>query len=188
MIIDAFAFAQSRRTSGGLAGSTGGGSEGGPEKGLGGHFAVADLQRLVQDLPAEQPGHVQWHLLGRMRAGRAYLDVRARGVVRVICQRCLEPFDFALALSRTLGFVANGAELDALDALDAAGQGDGIEYLVADRHLDVQELIEDELILALPFAPMHEGSCAGAAVGDTTDGDRSGAASPFAGLMSLRKH
>lgn len=168
MVIDALSFARS-------SGS------------LGGSLAVAALSRLVQDLPAEQPGDVEWHLRGGFRAGRGWLDVRARGPVRVICQRCLQPFDLALDVSRTLGLVATETQLDAVDALEAAGGGDGLEYVVADPQLSVHDLIEDELILALPFAPRHESCPPGAGGADALAHDGS-AASPFAALAAIRKH
>jgi uncharacterized metal-binding protein YceD (DUF177 family) len=32
--------------------------------------------------------------------------------------------------------------------------------ILADRPLDAATLVEDELVLTLPFAPRHEGGCA----------------------------
>ena len=51
--------------------------------------------------------------------------------------------------------------------------------------MDLRMLIEDELILALPYAPRHEG-CAAA----RPEGNDRTASSPFAGLrgMMQRKH
>jgi uncharacterized metal-binding protein YceD (DUF177 family) len=33
--------------------------------------------------------------------------------------------------------------------------------ILADRQLDAAEMVEDELVLTLPFAPRHEGECPG---------------------------
>ena len=51
--------------------------------------------------------------------------------------------------------------------------------IVAGREMAVRELVEDELILALPYAPRHESCGPGAAAED----DRGN--SPFASLRGL---
>ena len=43
-----------------------------------------------------------------------------------------------------------------LARLDDASEG---EVLLADRPLEPAMLVEDELVLTLPFAPRHEGEC-----------------------------
>src|SRR5207237_1241065 len=57
---------------------------------------------------------------------------------------------------------------------------------VACKEMAVRDLVEDELILALPYAPRHDG-CEARPEG--SDADRA-ASSPFAGLrgMMQRKH
>ncbi|MFA7475693.1 MAG: YceD family protein [Castellaniella sp.] len=126
----------------------------------------------------------QWTRIYTMHApsGQAWLDVEAQGPVRVVCQRCLEAFDLTLRVSGTLGLVETQAQLDAMDALEAEGQGPEIEYLVSDQRLDVLGLVEDELILALPYAPRHE-TCPGD--GDVPEPPRR--PSPFAALKDLGK-
>ena len=47
---------------------------------------------------------------------------------------------------------------DELATLDAETDG---EVILADRPLDAATLVEDELVLTLPFAPRHEGECPG---------------------------
>ena len=70
------------------------------------------------------------------------------------CQRCLAPFAYPVA-QRTVTVLAR-SESDA-DALDAESDD---EVLVADHPLEPVALVEDELLLTLPFAPMHaEGAC-----------------------------
>ena len=114
--------------------------------------------RLGQGLPDPQGGEIRWQVRGRFDAPtrRSWLDVQAQGAVQVICQRCLGAFSLTLQVDSTLGLVDTQAQLDAMDALEAEGQGSDIEYLVADARLDVLGLVEDDLILALPYAPAHE--------------------------------
>ncbi|MGX5658333.1 YceD family protein [Castellaniella ginsengisoli] len=151
---------------------------------LDGRIRTAQLTRLCQDLPDPQDGEMHWQIRGRYDApsGQAWIDVEAQGPVRVVCQRCLEAFSLPLRVSSTLGLVETQAQLDAMDALEAEGQGPEIEYLVADQRLDVLGLVEDELILALPYAPRHE-TCPGD--GDVPEPPRR--PSPFAALKDLGK-
>ena len=140
--------------------------------------------RLCQDLPAAQDGEIRWQVRGRFDAStrRSWLDVQAQGPVRVVCQRCLDAFSLSLQVSSTLGLVDTQAQLDAMDALEAEGQGSDVEYLVADSRLDVLGLIEDELILVLPYAPTHD-TCPG----DGTAAEPPRRPSPFAILKDLGK-
>ena len=144
---------------------------------------TSQFARLCQDLP-DQCGEIRWQLRGRFDAPtrRSWLDVHAQGPVRVVCQRCLEAFSLTLQVSSTLGLVDTQAQLEAMDALEAEGQGADVEYLVADPRLDVLGLVEDELILALPYAPAHE-TCPG----DSTAVEPPRRPSPFAVLKDLGK-
>jgi uncharacterized protein len=167
MVIDAMGFARAGRV-------------------LEGAVKTAELSRLCQGLPRDQGGQFVWRLEGRVDGqGRAWLQVQAQGDVRVVCQRCLSTFALGLRVSDSLGLVDDAAQLEAMDALEAEGEGPETEYIVADPRLDVQALVEDELILVLPYAPRHE-VCPGPAEPPAlADGDR---ASPFAVLERFRKH
>lgn len=154
---------------------------------LEGTVAASGFARLCQDLPEPQDAVFSWRLAGRRDAvsGLMWLDVQAQGKVRVVCQRCLAPFDLALQVDNTLGLVRDAAQLEAMDALETGDGNPGPEYMVADRHLDVLALIEDELILVLPYAPRHE-VCPDASGGPSRSGLEK--PSPFAVLEQLRKH
>jgi uncharacterized protein len=166
MVIDARAFARSAQT-------------------MAGRLAGAQCTRLCEGLPDPQTGVFDWELTGRSDAAHAWLDVRAQGMVRVVCQRCLSPFELTLRVSSTLGLVDTASQLEAMDALEAEGRGADVEYLVADAPLDVEALVEDELILALPYAPRHD-VCPGAGAGQ--EDPAGGRVSPFAALAQLKKH
>lgn len=166
MVIDASGFARAGQT-------------------LDGRIETQRLVRLCQDLPESQPGEIRWQVQGRFDApsGQAWLDIEAQGDVQVVCQRCLEPFGLTLRVSRTLGLVDTQAQLDAMDALETEGRGPEIEYLVAERDLDVLGLVEDELILAMPYAPRHD-----VCPGDGNLPEPSRRSSPFAVLKDLGKN
>jgi uncharacterized protein len=121
---------------------------------LEGTFDVADLERLA-DRVAEGSSQVSWRIAGtRDEAGRPALEIAIEGEVPVTCQRCLSDFAYPVD-HRTLAVLAR-SESEA-DALDEASDH---EVVVADRPLDPAQLVEDELLLTLPFAPMHEEACA----------------------------
>lgn len=162
--VDALSFAQSGRV-------------------LEGRLAASQCARLCQGLPASQAGQFDWRVAGRVEGSLPFLDVRARGLVRVVCQRCLEPFDLELQVSNTVGLVEDA---DALAAMEAAEDpASGLEYLVADASLDVQRFVEDELILVLPFSPRHDVCPSGRSGLGPDDFTRP---SPFAALAQLKKH
>ena len=102
------------------------------------------------------------------------------------CQRCLEPVPTAVAGEVKAEFVRG--EEDA--------RADGFEAVKLDEEtLALSDLIEDEILLALPFAPVHEEACAAAPQRD--DGDdvtdesdersagQPGRVMPFANLREL---
>lgn len=148
---------------------------------------VAQFKRLCEGLAGSQDGLVTWRLAGRTDGqDNAWLDVQARGRVRVICQRCLEAMDLSLDVANSLRLLRTQAQLEAMDALEADGLGEDTEYLVAEPRMDGLGLVEDELILAVPFAPMHD-TCSGTGAA-TDDGPDTGRPSPFAALARLKKH
>jgi len=104
--------------------------------------------------------------------------------VPLVCQRCLQPFDFAVAQQTGLLLAREEAELEALDAGEA-------EVVLAAAPLDALTLVEDEVLLSLPFAPSHdEGQCpARSGSGTVPDPTRqaSSKTSPFARLAALKK-
>ena len=115
---------------------------------------VTQSERLYDRL-AEGAGRIAWRIEGTAdAAGRPALAIALDGEVPLECQRCLDVFA-APVEQRTLTLLARTeGEADALDA------GSEDEVLVADHLLDARTLVEDELLLTLPFAPMHpEGQC-----------------------------
>ncbi len=112
-----------------------------------------DSERLEDRVAA--PADVAWRIAGTTDVmGRPAIEIAIDGQVPVTCQRCLA--DFALPVSRRTVAVLAKSEADA-DALDATSDN---EVLVANRPLVASDLVEDELLLTLPYAPMHEMPCA----------------------------
>lgn len=70
--------------------------------------------------------------------------------VSMLCQRCLEQMSIPLSGDIALEFISGESAESSLEE----GQYDVVNYTA--ETINLRELIEDELILALPFAPMHE--------------------------------
>jgi uncharacterized protein len=142
--------------------------------GLQGAWPVAGFARLRDALRTDD-GILQYVLVGVPEGqGRLALRLKVDGVLQLVCQRCLGALEFALRIDVSLQLAATQAEVDA-QPLEAEGP----EQIVAGREMPVRELVEDEVLLAIPLAPRHE-RCAGrpapAAAGEN---------SPFAALRGL---
>ena len=122
---------------------------------LRGHFDAAASERLYDWLaPGDAP--IGWSISGTTDAlGRLAIAIELEGSVPLECQRCLAPMTWPVR-QRTVALLATSeAEGDALDA------GSDEEVLVAAAPLDAPALVEDELLLSLPYAPTHaDGECA----------------------------
>ena len=125
---------------------------------LQGSWPLAALTRLAESFSAAADGSAHWTLTGATKqpAGSAqqlWVHLTAQAVVPLQCQRCLRPLAQQLQVDRSIRFV-HGEDLAA--RLDEETEDDVMSLPAA---LDVQDLVEDELILALPIVPRHEGSC-----------------------------
>jgi uncharacterized protein len=115
---------------------------------LGGELDIGLLTRL-KDLLHSDAGSVS-ATLGFQQRGDGWLGVELdyRADVELVCQRCLEPFRQELADNVNV-VVADAA------ALPAATPAGFEPFELADGRLQPAELIEDELIVAIPLVPKH---------------------------------
>jgi uncharacterized protein len=141
---------------------------------LHGAWPVAGFSRL-RDVLRSDEGTLQYELLGVAQArGYPALRFRVGGALQLVCQRCLGALEFPLHIDVSLGLAATQAEIDA-EPLEAEGP----ERIVASREMPVHDLVEDEVLLAIPLAPRHE-RCASRDAGAASE-----ESSPFAGLRGL---
>ena len=106
--------------------------------------------------PGDDPIPIAWTVEGRRSAeGRPAISIDIEGDVPLVCQRCLAPMAWPVSQGTEVLLAHDEDELATLDA-----ETDG-EVILADRPLDAATLVEDELVLTLPFAPRHEGECPG---------------------------
>lgn len=155
---------------------------------LDGTWPLEQLERLAESvLPgtaATSPA-VAWQLTGESRAAKAgesqvWLHLTASAQVHLECQRCLKPMTEALQAERSFLFV-HGEETAA--DLDSDSEDD---VLAITRALDARELVEDELLLALPIVPRHDVCPEPLAVADA-DLPEDDTPHPFAKLAALKR-
>jgi uncharacterized protein len=113
-----------------------------------GRVALADLPRLAPLLTSLE-GEAAFALAFRMdEERRAVVSVEVRAELWLPCQRCMQPMKLLVDESAMLAVVSGPDEAERLpDDLDP--------LLVAGNRLALRSLVEDELILAVPVAPMH---------------------------------
>jgi len=152
-----------------------------------GTWAIAQLKRLASSTvaPAET-GPIAWRARGERRAVRggqpqAWLHVEAKAQMMLECQRCLAPVAADVEAQRSFLFVhgeETAAELD-VDSED--------DVLALTRSLDLRELIEDELLLALPLVPRHENCPQPLLQSEPPAPAEEEALHPFAALAALKR-
>lgn len=107
----------------------------------------------VQDMLFSQESVLSWRLVGLLDDdNKPMLNLQVNGTVNLICGRCLESFAFDLNIDSLFVILADESLLPSeQDDIE-----DEVDYLVADPQMQVSQLIEDEVLLALPYAPKHD--------------------------------
>jgi uncharacterized protein len=129
----------------------------------------------LKDLVNSSEGALEYEVVGKQDGfGRPALGLSVSGALELTCQRCLKPMSFPLVVEATLILARSEEEIEAQPV-----DPDGPDRIVGSREMSVGTLLEDEILLAIPFAPRHE-RCSGdpAVKGEVK-------ASPFADLRGL---
>lgn len=117
-----------------------------------GETPVSGFPRLSLE-SAEKSGVLQWSLKGEAGPhGHPQMTVSVSGMVSLICQRCLKPFEYQVAAGSAVVLAKDEASADEIEALL---DDDAVDVIVGSTMLDVMALIEDEVLLALPLSPKH---------------------------------
>ena len=131
-----------------------------------------ELPRLVEsDCGVDE---IAYRIQGGISSeGKPSLAVEASGTLQLTCQRCLGPLAFAVDVDVQLELTEDPAAIEKAE--------DDVDRILASHSMDVAAMVEDELILVLPFSPKHE-SC-DIALGDA----RTERPSPFGVLEQLKR-
>jgi len=141
-----------------------------------GTLPLSSFPRL-QDVLVSSAGEARYALHGTRDArGRPSLRLSVQATLPLRCQRCLGTLAYEIEAEEVLVLAASQEEIDAEPA-----SVDAPDRVVAGKEMALRDLVEDELILALPYAPTHE-DCEAPERGEPAT------SSPFAGLRGLMKH
>ena len=141
----------------------------------GGLFALADLPRLGAEVLPGTDFKVEWRANGE---SPDVLVLSLQSKVQMKCQRCLNAMEESVNVSYRFQFVKDEAAAQAYDE-----ESDEADALVHSRQFDLQELIEDEMLMALPLVSLHE-VCPSAGAVAFLPADAK--PNPFAALKNLK--
>jgi uncharacterized protein len=152
---------------------------------LEGERLLSELPRLAADAsgPSDQP--VRWSARGErvpVAGGEPelWLHLVASADVPLECQRCLQTTLEPLRVDRRFRFVRDEDEAARLD------EESEDDVLALPVRLDLLQLLEDELILALPIVPRHPVCPQPLSAADDKAAAAEQAPHPFAALAALR--
>jgi uncharacterized protein len=161
---------------------------------------AAEMPRLMEEC-AEQPdvgqllvecqgSRVERNVLPDFAgAPRLDLDVRARIAVR--CVRCLTAVEVEIDFHRQFVLFASDSDAD-----NALIDHDEFDAVTGGKHMNLEALVEDEVLMALPDYPSHE-NCPAAALktlqqflqeAESSEDDANMQKNPFDALRALKRH
>ncbi len=148
-----------------------------------GDVDLADMPELADSL-ANDDARLHYTVTARLDARRRkVVSCIIEGFVFLTCQSSLEAFRHEISIADALVLVDRESELPPIEE-----EGDAEDYVVADGPIDVLDLVEEAVLLALPMVPRKPGLKE--PQGDPKAAARTTAApkeSPFAALERLRK-
>jgi uncharacterized protein len=121
--------------------------------GFEGRLPLSSMPRLCEALADAEGADVVFSLeFDRDGLQVPYVEVQIEAGLPLVCQRTMQRFVMPVALVQRLGLVR--------DEADEAALPEGYEMLLLaeDGMLQPKELVEDELILAIPVVPVKPGS------------------------------
>ena len=120
----------------------------------------ASMSRLFSRLLDEacEPdglGDISWKARAELRLAsngesQPWLFLEAEASLRLICQRCLRPANVSVTVERWFRFVSDEATAEQED--DESEE----DVLALPARFNLVNLVEDELLMAVPMVPMHD--------------------------------
>ena len=108
-----------------------------------------DTMTRVADLLLVNEGEINYCLSFTTKdSGLCVIESEIIGCLSLKCQRCLKPVVINICKQTQLGVVNNKDELEFLEK-------EYEPFLLNEGVFNVKELVEDELLLAIPLSPLH---------------------------------
>ncbi len=139
---------------------------------------IDEFPRLAESL-ANDSIDLKYKVIARLdKQRRKVVSCTIEGFVFLTCQLSLEAFRHDISIDDRLVLVDDESQLPPIEE-----ESDAEDYLVADGPLDVLDLVEDAVLLALPMVPRKPGLDEGRETGTAKEPKES----PFARLASLKR-
>jgi len=124
---------------------------------INGLLEITNCERLAEitSKTGENVANIRYKLTGsaeKMNLPSLHLQIEAQ--LPVLCQRCLEGMQLNFSLE--FDYLISDKELSESEENE---ENEDVDWLEASQELNLIELIEDELLIAIPIAPMHDSSC-----------------------------
>lgn len=152
---------------------------------LTGQIAVSAMTRLHDVVlvgEGNSRGQMSVAVRGELDAERKHwLHLAIQGELTVTCQRCLQALIEPVSIESHVRLIRPGEPWPE-DELDDGSDEEPDDAIEAGDALELLALVEDEIILVLPYAPTHAACELPAAGGLNTK------VSPFAALEVLKQH
>jgi uncharacterized protein len=112
---------------------------------------IAELPRVSHEVTSTD-GEARGHVRFSRQLGQSVADLEVTAQPEVVCQRCMQPMRWPVKVHSRVALVSD------YDAADRVPEGLEV-FLVEADSVSVRDLVDEEIMLALPNVPRHaEGS------------------------------
>ncbi|HEY6126528.1 MAG TPA: YceD family protein [Steroidobacteraceae bacterium] len=109
---------------------------------------LTELPRVAHELVSAD-GEAKGQVRFSRQAGQAVADLEVDAQPEVVCQRCMQPMRWPVKVESRIALVS---DYNAADRVP-----DGMEvFLVEAESVSVRDLVDEEILLALPHVARHE--------------------------------
>ena len=108
---------------------------------------LAELPRVSRDLTSTE-GEARGRVRFSRQLGQSVADLEVSAQPEVVCQRCMQPMHWPVKVKSRVALVSD------YDAADRVPQEMEI-FLVEGDSVSVRDLVDEEVMLALPNVPRH---------------------------------
>jgi len=109
---------------------------------------LAELPRVSHELVGTD-GEAKGKVRFSRQAGQAVADLEVRSQPEVVCQRCMQPMRWPVVVKSRIALVSD------YNAADRVPEGMEV-FLVEADSVSVRDLVDEEILLALPHVARHE--------------------------------
>jgi uncharacterized protein len=119
---------------------------------------LAELPRVSHELVGTE-GEARGQVRFSRQVGQAVADLEVSAQPEVVCQRCMQPMRWPVVVNSRIALVSD------YNAADRVPEGMEV-FLVEADSVSVRDLVDEEILLALPHVARHEegSECAGRAM------------------------